>query len=96
MIVLFREIAESELGAVWQRYAEIDPELGERFLAQVDAAMQRAAENPLSYQVLEADIRHVRLRQFPHALYFRVIGKAIVVIGVLHPARHPSVWKGRR
>ena len=96
MIVLFREIAEAELESAWKRYADIDVDLGHRFLAQIDAALARAAENPESYQVVEADIRHVRLRRFPHALYFRIVGNFLIVIAVFHPARHPAAWRGRR
>jgi ParE toxin of type II toxin-antitoxin system, parDE len=96
VIVLFREVAETELEAAWRRYAEIDPELGRRFLEQANAALERAAENAESYQVLEADIRHVRLRRFPHALYFRLVGNALVVIAVAHPSRHPAIWWSRR
>lgn len=96
MIVLFREVAEAELEAAWKRYREIDPGVGHRFLDQIDAALARAVDNPESYQVVEADLRHVRLRRFPHALYFRLVGPALVVVAVVHPSRDPSTWKGRR
>ena len=95
MIVLFREVAEEELLAAWSWYAAVDAAPATRFVARVEAAMASAARNPEAYQRIEGDIRHVRLRGFPHALYFRVVGEAIVVVAVFHLSRSPSKLKGR-
>ncbi len=90
MIVAFREVAEAELEAASDVYSALNPELGRRFLAEVDLAVSLAAENPKAYAIVDADIRHVRLRRFPHALYFRVVRDVLVVLALFHPARDPS------
>ena len=90
LIVLFREVAEAEVEAAWRRYADLDERVGVQFLEEVDAALMRAAEAPAAYQLVVGELRHGRLRRFPHALYFRVIGKAIVVVACFHPARDPA------
>ncbi len=58
MIVAFREVAEAELEAASDVYSALNPELGRRFLAEVDLAVSLAAENPKAYAIVDADIRH--------------------------------------
>ena len=95
-MIVFRSAAEAELSEAWARYDGIDSELGSSFLSQVDDALLRALDNPLAYQVVHDDVRHVRLRRFPHAVYFRVVRDVLVVFAVWHPARNPGGLGARR
>ena len=94
-MILFRSVAEAELAAAWAHYDSIDPELGDDFLAKVEAALSRAVSNPASYATVHRDLRRVRLRRFPHLLIFRVVGDALVVVACTHPRQTPTRWRSR-
>jgi plasmid stabilization system protein ParE len=49
-----------------------------------------------SFQRVHHEIRRVRLRRFPYAIYFRVSGDEVVVLAVMHGRRHPRRWSSRR
>jgi plasmid stabilization system protein ParE len=51
---------------------------------------------PHLYGVIERDIRAARLRKFRHVVYYVVFQDRVEVLAVLHGARDPSVWRGRR
>lgn len=95
MIVLFREAAEADLASVLRYYEQIDIGLALRFQDEFESAVLHVAENPESYQVVYTDLRRVRLRRFPHALYYRIVRDVVVFVAVMHPSRPESTWHNR-
>ena len=53
---------------------------------------------PDGYQVVEPtrSIRRALAHRFPYAVYHVVEPRRIVVLGALHVARDPAVWRGRK
>lgn len=96
MIVLFREAAETDLAEVLSYYEQIDANLTLRFQDEFESAVLRVVENPEAFQVAYAGLHRVRLRRFPHALYFRIVRDVVVFVAVMHPSRHESAWQNRR
>ncbi|MEI9904299.1 MAG: type II toxin-antitoxin system RelE/ParE family toxin [Asticcacaulis sp.] len=88
-------LAEEELDEAEVWYALRSSTLGEDFHIEVDKQLERIAHNPYLYGVVRRDIRRAPLRQFPHGIFFRVIKNMVVVVGVLHPSRRPSVLRDR-
>lgn len=78
---------------VW--YEGQRPGLGLEMADQVDVAIQRAAENPLSYAIIEGQFRRVLCRRFPYAVFFRVDAERLVVLAVAHVRRAPIAWRSR-
>lgn len=75
-------------------YSAIDPELGHRFLTDVDAAMERLETFPAGAPPVEgfADLRRARLRHFPYGIFYQRLssGDGLLVVRVLHARRdHP-------
>jgi hypothetical protein len=89
------------------KYAEIDPDLGDSFLTAVEGAVNRAARRPLSFPAVESalEVRRVLFHGFPYALVFRVLPKTqlwhgarvqvLEVLAVMYQGREPNYWRKR-
>ena len=77
-----RDIEEA---ALW--YHRRDPDVALQLIDEVRLAMRAAAKNPRQFPVRFSDVRRVRLRRFPHSVFFRLSGNIVFVLGVLHGAR---------
>ena len=47
------------------------------------------------YRVVYHDIRRALTRRFPYAVYYRIVGNEVVVLGILHTRRDPCEWQSR-
>ncbi len=71
--------------------------LGESLRAEVYAAIDRIAFNPMQYAVVERDIRRSFVRLFPYSILFRMVGtEAIRVLVIRHHRRHPRFGLSRQ
>jgi plasmid stabilization system protein ParE len=84
---------DSERAAVWYESQRLD--LGTEFVLELDAAIERAAENPEAYEQIYRSIRRVLMRRFPYSVYFRYVDSAVRVIAVLHQGGEPEAWQSR-
>ncbi|MCA9094567.1 MAG: type II toxin-antitoxin system RelE/ParE family toxin [Planctomycetaceae bacterium] len=74
--------------------------LGEQFLAALQAAFDRIADDPSSLARLEMysgryDVRRYRLKGFPYGVIFYIQGEDVVVVAVCHARRRPLYWVER-
>jgi toxin ParE1/3/4 len=76
--------------------AVTEPGLGLRFVREVRASLERIADNPLMYPVIEQDMRRALLHKFPYSVYFVNESDAVSVVAVLHQHRQPGHWKSRQ
>lgn len=93
--VIIRPEAEADMTAAFDWYEERQAGLGQKFLAEVNAALRGIAENPLHHESLYKNVRRVLTRRFPYKVFFCIEADEIEVIGVVHAKRHPRVWQGR-
>ena len=94
--LIFRAAAAADVEAAHRWYEEQRPGLGEPFLQEVQACVERILENPKSYAARSRDVRRAPLRRFPHALFYRDTPDAIIVVACFHARQHPSRWWRRR
>lgn len=94
--VVFRPQAAAEAQAARTWYEEQKPGLGGRFADAIDAAIRRIALTPSAFPAVHGEIRRAVVRQFPFGIYFRIHGRTVVVIAVIHGRRHPLRWQARR
>ena len=66
--------------------------MGNGFLWDVDATLERITAHPEAHAVIEAGIRRALLRRFPYGVFYVVDEREIVVIAVMHSARDPKAW----
>ena len=87
--------AEAEADAAAEWYEAEQPGLGLEFLLELDAALERAANNPLAYATVFFEARRVLTRRFPFAVYFVYDGDVVEVFAILHQRRASSLWESR-
>ena len=76
-------------------YANIRPELGERFGLAVEATVEVLAEHPLQFPLVHQSTRRAGVRRFPYGIFFDVQERRIVVIACFHGRRNPTRWQAR-
>ena len=87
--------AEAEMIDAAAYYEDQQPDLGKRFLASVQDAINSITINPRLYPVVDLDVRRCLTKVFPFGVLFRVLSDQIVVVAVMHLTRHPDYWKHR-
>lgn len=93
--VVFQADAETELIEAAAYYEAQQCDLGKRFLASVQDAINRIVLNPQLYPVIELDVRRCLTRTFPFGVLFRDRPDNIQVIAVMHLHREPDYWNNR-
>ena len=96
MKLVFRPYVEREIDESASWYEERQTGLRERFLEAVEEVLFKIQMNPRLYPAIHLDIRRAPLRRFPYGVYYALLDDEIHVLAVVHDARHPSVWRGRR
>jgi plasmid stabilization system protein ParE len=84
-----------EEAALW--YHLRSPAAAERLIDEAQRVMRLAAERPEQFRVRFAEIRAVKLRGFPHSVYFTVTAESVEILALLHGARDvPSLLVERK
>jgi toxin ParE1/3/4 len=92
--VRLTERAVTDLAQAFQWYEEQKPDLGYRFMARIDEALDRISENPTLFAPQIKGSRRVLVEQFPYAIWYKVSRDA-VVIACLNTHRSPNLAKAR-
>lgn len=87
--------ASAEADAATAFYNEKQPGLAQRFLDDIEDALQRIQRHPQAYRLVEGDIRKCRAAHFPYGIIYRVRSDLIEIIAVMHLRRSPGYWKQR-
>jgi plasmid stabilization system protein ParE len=87
--------ADVDLQEARRWYADVRPELGERFALAVEATVNAIAENPLQFPVIYRERRRAGVRLFPYGIFFEVQEHRIVVMACFHGKRNPKRWQTR-
>ncbi len=93
--VAFGPAARAEVLEAVDWYKAHAPVAAGLFVAEIEAAVARIAENPLQFPVVFKDLRRARLRRFPYGLFFRVENAGIHVLACFHSNREPRRWQER-
>jgi toxin ParE1/3/4 len=88
-------LADIEEAATW--YEEREPALGLEFVRTIREAIGNLPANPLAYHVRNRrrNVRWFLPSRFPYRIIYRVQGELVIIIAVLHAARHDRHWKRR-
>ena len=92
-----RHLAEAlqEAAVATDYYRAVGPDLADRFLDEIDAAVARIVANPGAWAPLGKGIRRCRLTRFPYSVVYRVEGDEIEVYAIAHQRRRPGYWRTR-
>jgi toxin ParE1/3/4 len=77
-------------------YLGIDASLAESFVAEIEHGTNAIRRNPLTWRIVEDDVRRYLVHRFPYGIYYTCENDFITVWAVMHLSREPSYWKLRR
>ena len=86
-------IDEARSARLW--YAERSEQAADRFLAELDRAVEQVRNTPGRWPPYLHGTRHFIFRGFPYVLVYRTLATTVQVIAVAHGRRRPGYWKGR-
>jgi len=93
--MMLRPEAEVDLVHARGWYERQRAGLGMAFLLCVEEVLERIDRTPEFYAVVYRDVRRAFTRRFPYAVYYRIEGYEVVVLGILHTRRDPREWQSR-
>jgi toxin ParE1/3/4 len=86
-------VAEAQAAAQW--YRERSDLAADAFLAELDRAVERIAENPEMYPTYARGTRRYFLQRFPFYLVYREVVGKLEIVAIAHGRRKPGYWKKR-
>jgi len=92
----FHPEAEEEFQHAIEYYDSKDDGLGYAFAIEIYAAIQRAAEFPKAWSLLDGGIRRSLARRFPFGVLYAYENKQLFIVAVMNLHRSPNYWKKRR
>src|SRR2546430_17310828 len=87
--------ARADLAEVHLWYAEIRPELGDGFVADVDQTIESIAERPTSFPEVETGVRRALCKRYPYQGYFTGRPDEVRILAIYHVSRDPRRWRDR-
>jgi plasmid stabilization system protein ParE len=85
--------AETDFWKTFEFYANIDPDLGERYIQDFDHAIDEICQFPESSQAIDDISRRKLLDKFPHYIVFNLIEPDLILcLAVGHTRRRPFYW----
>jgi plasmid stabilization system protein ParE len=91
--------AELRAAAIW--YDERRAGLGDEFIAEVSAVLDRLGEGPAAFPVWPGtsgapmSIRRAVINRFPYVIAFEVHATHALVLAIAHAKRRPLYWLSR-
>jgi toxin ParE1/3/4 len=76
-------------------YGNREPDLALRFAGEVEDAIQRMADAPERWRVIDEDVRRCLTHIFPYAILYTIEPEYVLIVAVAHCAREPGYWKER-
>ena len=76
-------------------YRRIDPDLSDRFVAELAATITRIAADPALGSPHRHGTRMWRLHRFPYHVVYLEVGPDVLVLAVAHDRRRPAYWSRR-
>ncbi len=95
MNVRLLEVARQELDEAFSYYNNEAAGLGEAFLLETVAAIERIRQFPDAWHPLGGEVRRCRLRRFPYGLIYHAEKDEILIVAVAHLHRRPDYWRDR-
>lgn len=92
----FHPEALAELEAQALFYEERCAGLGERFTAQVEAAVRLARSMPGIGSPYRQGTRRVFPKDFPHSVVYRETADSLLILAVAAFSRKPAYWRQRK
>ena len=87
--------AAAEIEQATRYYTRRDPDVGSRFLDELERVLDRLSAHPHSAQAVDGNVRRATLRDFPYQVFYRVTATSIDVLAVAHTSKRPGYWRAK-
>ena len=87
--------AEQEYLDAARHFDEQGEGLGDCFVRDVEAAILKIRENPLTWRKISRHARRYLANNFPYQVIYAVDGQHVYILAVVHLRRNPAHWKSR-
>ncbi len=90
------QVAKSDILGITDYYADIDPDLAERFINELDATLHGLCFQPgvgsrrYAHFLADKSLRVWQLDRFPFLVFYREVKATLIVVRVLHERRDLS------
>jgi plasmid stabilization system protein ParE len=95
VVVEFHPDAADEAVEMHQWYADRSEKAAERFLGELDRAIEKIGEFPDRYPKHSHGTRVYLLRRFPYLVIYKEYADLVKIVAVAHGRRKPGYWKRR-
>ncbi len=92
----FHAEAESEYLEAIRYYLAIDPRLADIFISEIEHGISAIRRNPLTWRIVEKDVRRYLVHRYPFGIYYTVESDFITIWAVMHLSREHGYWKPRQ
>jgi plasmid stabilization system protein ParE len=86
-------LEEMRLVRIW--YAQRSPIAADRFVAEVDRAIEEIATNPDRWPAHLYGTRRILLHRFPYLIVYRIEPAVVKIIACQHGRQRPGYWRER-
>jgi toxin ParE1/3/4 len=87
--------AVAEARAAFARYQRSSPAAAERFLDELDCAIDKISQYPQKWARHSHGTRRYSLKRFPYLVIYRELETTAQVVAVAHGHRRPGYWRFR-
>lgn len=94
MELIVRPEAEQDLAEASDWYGERESTLRAKFVAKVEATLERIQEHPAQFPYAWQSVRRATVRGFPYTVFYRIAERKITVVAVFHHRRDLSALYG--
>lgn len=92
MNLVYRRRVGYELNNICQWYERQRQGLDEEFIEEFDTLIKAIIEFPQAFMRVDDKVRRASMKRFPYNVFYQIESKRIVVLAVIHSARHPNEW----
>jgi plasmid stabilization system protein ParE len=87
--------AERDVLAAQKWYARQGTGLDLSFRDELDHVLNHIRIHPASFPVVHNSVRRANLQRFPYGVFYVLRRSHVLILGVVHHARHPGRWMTR-
>lgn len=87
--------ARAEFDQAIDWYAEIDRALAIDFVAKIRDVFERISLLSQLHTVVYRNVRKAAVKRFPYVVVYQTGQGEVIVISIIHTARHDEVWIAR-
>lgn len=91
----FHRLAQEEVRAAAERYAQESPALAGRFYDEIESVIRAIGEAPQRYRAFDPPCRRHFGSTFPYAVIYIEEADRIWIVAVAHFKQRPGYWKDR-